>query len=183
MSGKEKDILYTKYPLKSILLYNGTTIIHFLVGAWGIILGYNYSLTAVIIGISYTVFALLHMYFLMPLKVCPNCVYFFLQDSICISGMNIWSKKIAPPGDTKLFSNRGKGLFCSNNLYMGSLILPILAIVPALIANFSLQLILIALFLVALMVFRIFVLFFKVACIYCHAKHQCPNAQSMGLSK
>ena len=63
MSGKEKDILYTKYPLKSILLYNGTTIIHFLVGAWGIILGYNYSLTAVIITgspISYLIGTLLH---------------------------------------------------------------------------------------------------------------------------
>jgi len=31
----------TKYPLSSMLIYNGTTILHYLLGGIGIILGYN----------------------------------------------------------------------------------------------------------------------------------------------
>jgi hypothetical protein len=37
----ERTEVYTKYPLSSVLIYNGTTILHYLLGGVGIILGYN----------------------------------------------------------------------------------------------------------------------------------------------
>lgn len=41
MLSKTKTEVYTKYPLSSVLIYNGTTILHYLLGGVGIILGYN----------------------------------------------------------------------------------------------------------------------------------------------
>jgi len=35
--------LYTRYPLSSILIYNGFMIVHYLLGGIGIIIGYNFS--------------------------------------------------------------------------------------------------------------------------------------------
>ncbi len=74
---------------------------------------------------------------LMPLKVCNNCVYYRLNNSCCISGLNVVSKRFAKAGDVKAFSNRAKGPFCSNNLYLASLVIPIIAMIPALILKFS----------------------------------------------
>ncbi len=34
---------------------------------------------------------------------------------------------------------------------------------------------------IALLPFRFFVVFTKVACIHCRAKNECPNAQAMGI--
>lgn len=122
------------------------------------------------------------MYVLMPLMVCPNCVYYRLKDSLCISGLNLLSKKIAPQGDIKDFADRGEGLFCHNNLYMAAKILPIVAMIPALILNFSFSLLVVFLAVVGLFLFRIFVVFPKIACVHCRAKNICPNAEAMGLS-
>ncbi len=122
------------------------------------------------------------MYVLMPFMVCPNCVYYRLDNSICISGMNLISRKVAKEGNLDKFSNRAKGLFSHNKLYMGSLIFPIVAILPALFVNFSFLLLAIFLVVVGLFLFRLFIVFPKVACVHCRAKNQCPNAQSMGLA-
>ena len=118
---------------------------------------------------------------LMPLMVCPNCPYYRMEGSVCISGMNVVSRRIASEGDLKDFPKRGEGLLCHNNLYMAGLLIPVIAIIPALILNFSGLLLLIFLVVVGLLLFRVFVIFPKIACIYCCAKNRCPNAQSMGL--
>jgi len=117
----------------------------------------------------------------MPLTVCPNCVYYRAKDSLCISGLNILSKKIAKEGDPKHFSRRDEGLFCSNNLYLASLIVSILAMIPALIANFSVFLLLIFLAILGLLLFRFFVIFPKIACLHCSAKYLYPQAEAMGV--
>jgi hypothetical protein len=39
---QSKAKLYTKYPWSSTLLYNGTTIIHYLLGGIGLILVYGH---------------------------------------------------------------------------------------------------------------------------------------------
>ncbi|UCD21381.1 MAG: hypothetical protein JSW22_04805, partial [Chloroflexota bacterium] len=80
--------LYTRYPTTSILVYNGTTVLHFLLGGTGIILGYG-SHIGYILGALYLAFSFAEMYLHMPLKVCPNCVYYKLDNSICISGLNL----------------------------------------------------------------------------------------------
>jgi hypothetical protein len=121
------------------------------------------------------------MYVMMPLTVCPNCLYYRAKDSLCISGLNLLSKKMAKEGSLKDFPKRAAGLFCPNNLYMASLIVPILAILPALFLNFSVALLLIFLGVVGLLLFRFFIIFPKIACLHCSAKHQCPQAAAMGV--
>ena len=182
MSNKKKAELYTRYPLFNILNYNGTTILHYSLGGFGIMLGYDFTPVAFVFGGLYLVFAFCQMYLLMPLKVCPNCVYYRLEDSICISGLNVFSHKIAREGNVKDFPNRGKGLLCPNNLYLAALIIPIITIVPALVLNFSFGLLATFLVVLALLIYRFFVVFARVACIHCRAKNICPNARSMNLS-
>ena len=117
----------------------------------------------------------------MPLTVCPNCVYFLLDNSLCISGLNALSKKITKKGDLNDFSKRAEGLFCFNNMYIVALVIPIIAIIPALIFNFSMPLLIIFLALIALLAFRFFVIFTKIACLHCRAKYKCPQAGQMGV--
>ncbi|MFC1988505.1 hypothetical protein ACFLVJ_01560 [Chloroflexota bacterium] len=173
--------VYTRYPTSSIFIYNGTTFFHFVLGGIGIILGYN-SPFGYILGSLYLVFAFGEMYVHIPLKVCPNCVYYKLDNSICISGLNVVSRKVAKEGNVKNFPNRAQGLFCSNNLYIAALVIPIIVIIPALVVNFSLIVLTILLVVAGLFLFRFFVIFTKIACVHCRAKNVCPQARSMGLS-
>ena len=65
---------------------------------------------------------------------------------------------------------------------MAALIMPIVAIIPALVLNFSSGLLAILIVLVSLLIIRIFVIFKRIACVHCAAKKECPNAKSMGLA-
>lgn len=173
---------YTRYPLSSVLVYNGTTIVHFLAGAAGIWIGYGYAgWPGYSFGLLYLFLSLAGMYVLMPLAVCPNCVYYRMKDSLCIAGINLLSRKLAKEGKAKDFPRRAQGLFCPNNLYIASLVVPIVAIVPALIIDFSAVVLVLLLFLVALLAFRFFVIFPKMACLHCKAKNACPQAEAMGV--
>ena len=177
-----KAKLYSRYPLSSVLIYNGSTILHFLLGGIGIVFGYSFSPWAgYTFGVLYLVLSFIEMYVVMPLTVCPNCVYCRAKDSLCISGLNLFSKKIAKEGDLKDFARRAEGLFCPNNLYLASLIVPILAMIPALIVNFSIVLLLIFLVVVGLLLFRFFIIFPRIACLHCIAKYECPQAGAMGV--
>jgi hypothetical protein len=178
---KDKAELYTTYPISSLLIYNGATILHFLLGGIGIMLGYGLSWASYLFGAVYLVFAFGEMYVLMPLKVCPNCVYYKLENSLCISGMNMVSKRLFKPGDPRDFAKRGAGFLCPNNLYIAALFVPIIGIIPALIINFSLLLLAVFLILVGLLLFRFFVIFSKIACLHCRAKYACPQAEPMGV--
>jgi hypothetical protein len=172
--------VYTRYPLLNVLIYNGTTIVHYSLGGLGIIIAYN-SWIGYVIGSLYLALSFTEMYVHMPLKVCPNCVYYKLDNSLCISGMNIISRRVAKEGNIKNFPNRAKGPFCPNNLYIASLVLPIIAMIPALIMSFSVTVLGILLVVLALILFRFFVIFPKIACIHCRAKNVCPQAKSMKL--
>ncbi len=176
----DKIAVYTRYPLSSILTYNMTTIAHYILGGTGIILGYN-SLVGYILGALYLVFSFAEMYLHMPLKVCPNCVYYRLENSRCISGLNIVSKKLAREGKIEDFRDRAQGIFCPNNLYIASLVLPIILMIPALALNFSFLVLILLIIVIALLIFRFFVIFPRIACVHCRAKNICPQAESMGL--
>ena len=181
-AAKTRAEVYARYPLSSVLLYNGATILHFALGGAGIILGYSFSpWPAYAFGALYLVFSFAEMYIMMPLKVCPSCVYYRMRDSLCVSGLNVISKKVAKVGDLERFAQRGQGMFCANNLYVASLIIPIIAIVPALFVNFSVCLLAIFIALVGLLAFRFLVIFTKIACIHCSAKYRCPQAGAMGV--
>ncbi len=179
----KKPVIYTRYPKSAIFIYDGATIAHYTLGALGIVIGYNTGLLAIIFGVLYFVFACLQMWVIMPFAVCPNCVYYRMKDSLCISGLNVVSKKYAKEGNIDEFANRGKGLLCHNNMYMASLFIPIVAMIPALIINYSLSILTIFLVVICLLIFRILVLFPKIACLHCAAKNKCPNAQAMGLGE
>jgi hypothetical protein len=179
--SKKKAKLYKRYPTSSLLIYNGTTISHFLLGGIGIIIGYAFAPLSLLFGLIYFGFAISEMYILMPLKVCRNCVYYQLENSLCVSGMNVVSRKIARKGNTKDFYLRAEGLLCPNNLYMASLIFPIIALIPALLINFSLLLLVIFITIIGLLLFRFFIIFMKISCIHCLAKYKCPQAGQMGV--
>ena len=176
-----KATLYIKYPLSSVLLYNIVTILHFSLGGIGIITGYQSTTIAYGLGVLYLVFAFGQMYGIMPLRVCPNCIYVKLEQARCTSGLNLLSRRLTKMGDPAIFSRRSQGVLCHNNLYMAALIIPVVALLPALIANFSAQLVIVWLAVTGLLLFRFFVIFGKVACLHCKAKQECPNAEFSGV--
>jgi hypothetical protein len=53
--------------------------------------------------------------------------------------------------------------------------------IPALILNFAWLLLGILLAVVGLLLFRIFLIFPRIACLHCSAKHTCPQAETMGV--
>jgi len=177
----KKAKLYTRFPLSSLLIYNGTKILHYLLGGAGIIVGNNFSVLSVIFGYLYFTFSFLNMYVVFPLTVCPNCVYYRLENSLCISGLNVVAKVLAKEGKPDDFPKRSKGLLSSNNLYMATLLIPLIAIIPALILNFSFLLLVLLVGLAGLLIFRIFVIFPKIGCLHCRAKFKCPQAEAMGV--
>ena len=156
---------YTKYPITSVIIYNSVTVLHFVLGGTGLVLGYP-SWIGILIASIYLLFAFAEMYVLMPLKVCPNCPYYKLDNSLCVSGLNVVAKRFAKEGNIKNFSNRAGGFFCANNLYLAGFILPIIALIPALVINFSYILLAILLIMIGLLAFRF--LFFFPWSHYCH---------------
>jgi len=179
---KDRAELYRRYPAGSVVIYNATTIVHFLAGAVAIYVGYDFApAIALSAAVLYTVFAFVEMYIVMPLSVCPNCVYSALDGSLCVAGLNVLSRRIAKEGRRADFENRAKGILCPNNLYLASLALPIIAGIPALFVHFAPTLLALWLALAALLAFRFFVIFPHIACLHCYGKFRCPQAGAMGV--
>ena len=174
--------LYSRYSEWSVALYDATTVGHYGLGAAGIYLAYGLGWPADLFGSLYLAFALAQMYVLMPLMVCPNCVYCRLEGLPCPSGMDVVSRRFARQGDLERFGDCSKGVFCHNNLYMAALFIPVPAIIPRLVIAFSVAALAMLLGVVALLAFRMFVLFPKISCRHCRAKRNCSNAQSMGIA-
>ncbi|MFX0030180.1 MAG: hypothetical protein ACFE8B_13295 [Candidatus Hermodarchaeota archaeon] len=179
--SKLKAKLYRNYSFLRVFIYEFSTILHYLIGGLGLIIGYTFLQLGYLIGLTYIIFAFLQMYILMPLTVCPNCVYYRMEDSRCVSGLNRLSRKLAKEGDPKDFPKRAEGIFCYNNIYMVALFFPIVVSVPALILNFSLLLLITFLIVLGLLVFRFFVIFPKIACLHCNAKYTCPIGEKIGV--
>ncbi len=182
-SGKPgKAETYARYPLSSVILYNGSTIAHFLLGGAGIALSCAYwPRMGYALGLLYFVLSFVEMYVVMPLLVCPSCTYRRIKGALCIAGLNLLSARIAKERPKKDFPKRAQGLFCANNVYMASLVVPIAAMIAGMIFNFSGLLLLVFLVVAGLLVFRFFVIFPKVACLHCKAKYVCPQAGAMGV--
>lgn len=179
---KKRAELYIRYPWYSIFVYNGSTIAHYILGGLGIIIGYSFSSVAgYVFGGLYLIFSFAEMYVAMPVKVCPSCAYFRLSNSICISGLNVVSKKFCNERKPEDFSKRAEGFLCFNNMYIAALMIPIIAIIPALIVNFSRPLLTILIILIILLLFRFFIIFPRIACLHCSAKFKCPQAEKMGV--
>ncbi len=181
LKTKTRAVVYTKFPFYRVIIYEFTTILHYILGGIGLIIGYIFLSWGFLIGSIYLVFAFLQMYVLMPLIVCPNCVYYRMENGRCVSGLNKISQKIAKEGNPEDFPKRAEGIFCYNNIYMAALFIPIIGLIPALILNFSLILLGIFLVVLGLLLFRFFVLFPKIACLHCSAKYTCPIGEQIGV--
>lgn len=175
--------VFSRYPVSSVLLYDGVTLLHYFLGGIGITLAYASFEWSFVIGAVYLTFALVQMYVIMPLKVCPSCVYHRMKDGRCISGLNRISRGSVKERPLEDFDSRAIGILSPNNLYIAALIVPIVAIIPGMVIGFGWLLLVILLMLVGLLVLRIFVIFPKIACVHCAAKFRCPNARQMGLSE
>ncbi|MFX1453955.1 MAG: hypothetical protein ACFFDB_01135 [Promethearchaeota archaeon] len=181
VKAKTRAKVYVKFPVYRVFIYEFSTIFHYLLGGFGLIIGYLFLTWGFLIGVIYMIFAFLQMYVLMPLTVCPNCVYYRMENACCVSGLNKLSRKIAKEGDPKDFPKRAEGIFCYNNIYMAALFIPIIGIIPALILNFSWVLLGVLLGVVGLLLFRFFVIFPKIACLHCSAKYTCPIGEQIGV--
>ncbi len=182
MTAERRQVLYTRYPISSVLIYNGATATHYLVGGIAMVIGYRawpgYAAAA-----AYLAFSFIEMHIHMPMRVCRNCVYYRLGGSRCIAGLNLLSRKLSGEGSVKEFHTRAKGPLSPNNLYIASIVVPIVAVVPALVLRFSLPVLILLIVLVGLLLFRFFVIFPKIACVHCRAQNMCPQAKSMGFGK
>lgn len=177
-----KAKLYSRFPITSVLIYNVSTILHFLIG--GLIISYTrmfWGEIGIVPGILYFVFAFTDMYLIMPYSVCRDCVYFKLENGLCISGLNLISRKLFKEGKPSDFPKRAKGLFCPNNQYILSLILPIITGIPILALKYSNSLLLLELSLFVLLVIRFFFIIPQLACVHCLSKQVCPQAGQMGV--
>lgn len=177
-----KAELYTRFPVASVVTYNLSTILHFLLGGLIItsaapLIGY----WAGVLASLYVILSLFQMYLYMPYKVCTHCVYFGLENSRCITGLNAIAKRVFKPAAAANLSTRAKGAFCPNNLYIASLALPILAGIPILVFSFSPLLLGLELLLFVLLAIRFVYLIPKTACVHCRAKFVCPQAGQMGV--
>ena len=81
---------FRRYPLWRVLGLNGLTVAHYLVGCGAILVAYrHYPLLGWPVGLAYLVFAMVQLYVLMPLVVCPGCVYRTMRGGRCASGLNL----------------------------------------------------------------------------------------------
>ena len=176
--------VYRVYPRRSVALYNGVTLLHFGLGAAGLLVVYGrWPALAWVLTLVYLVIALGQMYVMMPLVVCAACVYRTMPGSRCVSGLNVVAARFARDVPLDQFAaRRAQGLLCHNHLYMGSLIAPIPLLAVGLIFNFSLTALALMLIVAALLAFRIVVVFMRLACPHCAAKGHCPNAKAMGIT-
>jgi len=174
---------HRRYPVRDVALYNGVTLLHFGVAALGLLVAFDrWPMLAAVLAIAYLVIALGQMYVVMPLVVCPACVYATMPGSRCVSGMNLVAARLGRTAPAEEFeARRTKGALSHNKLYMGSMIAPIPLLAVGLIVNFSPLALATLLTVAALLAFRILVVFKRRACPHCAAKGRCPNARAMGI--
>jgi hypothetical protein len=185
-AGRDRDRLssvYRAYPWRSVVVYNGVTLLHFGLATAGLLVAFDrWPALSWVLAIVYLAVALGQMYVMMPLVVCVACVYSTMPGARCVSGMNVAAARLGRTVSCDEFeTRRTEGVLCHNHLYMGSLIAPIALLAVGLIVNFSLATLALLLGVAALLAFRILVVFLRVACPHCAAKGHCPNARAMGI--
>jgi hypothetical protein len=174
--------VYRSYPLRDVALYNGVTLLHFGLGAVGLLLTYDrWPVLAWVLAVAYLAVALGQMYVMMPLVVCVTCAYSTMPGARCVSGLNLIAVRLGPAPPDEFEARRTKGALSHNKLYMGALIAPIPLLAVGLVLDFSAAGLAILLLVAALLAFRIVVVFKRTACPHCAAKGRCPNARAMGI--
>lgn len=169
-----------RYPLWSVIGLNLLTAVHFAVGCGAIILAWHtVPLVAWPVGIAYLVFAAVQAFVLMPLVVCPGCVYRTVAGARCPSGLNLVSARLGPPaGDTAEFRRRSSGPLCQTSLSLCSWGFPPLMALAGLAVHLSWPAAVLAAALAASLALRV-LLGRASGCTHCLSRRWCPVARIM----
>ena len=181
VSHATRSQLLTVYPLPRVILYNAVTILQIALAGLGLYMAFAASWIGPVSAIVYLVFATGTLYVLQPLRVCPHCPYYRTEGARCISGLNLLARRITHQGKPQYFKRRAKGPLCHNNLHLTALFAPFPLLLLGLALDFSVALLAVTAVLAALVVFRIAVLYRRLACPGCEAKQRCPNAARLGI--
>lgn len=198
---------YRRYPLRIVVLVNATTIVSILLGTAGIMVGLQgWPRLAFGLATLYFAFSVLHTYLIMPITVCPACVYRLgcrggvppaapgekphraalpegplgPDTPRCASGLNVISALRSRPADPRSFAGRGGTILCQDTLALAVSLAPAVLMVTALLLAFGWVLLALLAASVALLVFRVFGLFPRIVCAHCAARPDCPNAGGIG---
>jgi hypothetical protein len=167
---------FRRYPLWRVLCLNGLTVAHYFLGCAAILLAYrSYPVLGWPLGLGYLVFAFVQLYVLMPLVVCPGCVYRSVRDGRCPSGLNLISARLCPPSASAIeFRQRTHGALCQSSLCLWSWVLPVPLALPGLALSFSWLAATLTATVAALAVIRLALVTKRAVCSHCLARRWCP---------
>ncbi len=171
---------FRRYSLWRVLCLNALTLGHYLVGCAAILIAYrSYPILGWPLGVAYLVFSVVQLYVLMPLVVCPGCVYRTVRDGRCASGLNLVSNRLCPPSPRAAeFEERTHGALCQSSLCLWSWILPVPLALPALAVSFTWSALALTATVAVLAVVRLAVVERLVVCSHCLAHRWCPVARA-----
>lgn len=181
--GAQQSRSFRHYPLWRVLLTNGLTVGHYVVGASAIVVAYpHHPVLGCPIGLAYFVYATVQLYVLMPLVVCPGCVYRTIRGGRCPSGLNLISARLsraaAPTAGTAGFEARNQGALCQSSLCLWSLVAPLPIALPGLVLFFSWTGLAVWLAVAVLAAVRVGGFYRLVVCSHCLARRWCPVARA-----
>jgi hypothetical protein len=167
---------FRRYPLWRVLGLNSLTVAHYLLGCGAILVAYrSYPIVGWPIGLAYFVFAVVQLYVLKPLVVCPGCVYRAVRGGRCASGLNLISARLCSPSpDATGFEERCHGIVCESSLCLCSLVLPVPLALPGLALSFSWPALALIVAVAVLTVIRSAVVVRRATCPHCLARRWCP---------
>ena len=130
---------FRRFALWRVLSLDGLAVLHYTAGCLAILAAYRgHPVLAWPLGLTYLVFATVQLFVLMPLVVCPGCVYRTIRDGRCPSGLNLISARLCPPSPNALeFRERSHGALCQSKLTWWSWIAPLPLALPGLALSFS----------------------------------------------
>jgi hypothetical protein len=170
--------LRRRFPLRQVGALNGLTAAQYVVGCAAIVFAYRrLPIVGLPVGLAYLVYAVTQHYVLMPLTVCPGCVYRAVRDGRCPSGLNVVSallcERSATAGD---FQQRSRGALCSSRLAQASWLAPLPLVVPGLVLSFSAMAALLTGLVAVLALLRLLVVR-RAVCPRCLAQRWCPEGR------
>jgi hypothetical protein len=171
---------FRQYPLWRVLGLNGLTLLHYSIGCAAVALSYrSHPIIGWPVALAYLVYAVVQLYVLMPLVVCPACVYSSIRDGRCASGLNVISARFGRSATAwGGFEQRAQGALCQSSLCLLSLVLPLPLAVPGLVMSFSWTGLALTLAVAALAGVRLAYIVPRAVCSRCLARRWCPAAQS-----
>ena len=174
---------FRRYPLWRVLVVNGLTVIHYVAGASAIVFAYpNHPILGWPIGLAYLVYAMVQLYVLMQLLVCPGCVYRSIQGGRCPSALNLISARLRAPAQMAGFETRAQGALCQSSLCLWALLVPLPIALPGLVISFSWAGLAFSLRVATLTMVRLAGVFRLVVCSHCLARRWCPVAKARRLA-